>query len=302
MHADIAALTNPRRLTGTLSDALEGRTFIGVSAPRVMSQDMVRLMADDPIVFAMANPVPEIMPDEAIAAGAAVAATGRSDFPNQINNVLAFPGIFRGALDVCARDIDDDMMVAAAHAIAAWSTTSTAVPTTSLPMHSTAASCPPWRRPSPPPRATQDSRAPENIAARMRSARFEPMLERALSYIRISAARPGPKPPVAASKSRIFAQIVLCGRLGRGRLFFGLLLGQRLGANTGPVGGLHHDEQHETRDEERDDRADYGAEPERRPRDRHVEDRQHAREVSPARQKTDHHADERRDRARRPFP
>ncbi len=118
-HADIAALTNPRGLTGTLSDALEGAdAFIGVSAPRVMSQDMVRLMADDPIVFAMANPVPEIMPDEAIAAGAAVAATGRSDFPNQINNVLAFPGIFRGALDVRARDIDDDMMVAAAHAIA----------------------------------------------------------------------------------------------------------------------------------------------------------------------------------------
>lgn len=118
-HADIAALTNPRRLIGTLSDALEGAdAFIGVSAPRVMSQDMVHLMADDPIVFAMANPVPEIMPDEAIAAGAAVAATGRSDFPNQINNVLAFPGIFRGALDVRARDIDDDMMVAAAHAIA----------------------------------------------------------------------------------------------------------------------------------------------------------------------------------------
>ena len=92
--------------------------FIGVSAPRVMTKDMVRSMADDPIVFAMANPVPEIMPDEAIAAGAAVAATGRSDFPNQINNVLAFPGIFRGALDVRARDINDDMMVAATKAIA----------------------------------------------------------------------------------------------------------------------------------------------------------------------------------------
>ena len=118
-HADIAALTNPRRLTGALSDALEGAdAFIGVSAPRVMTQDMVSLMAADPIVFAMANPVPEIMPDEAIAAGAAVAATGRSDFPNQINNVLAFPGIFRGALDVRARDINDDMMVAATKAIA----------------------------------------------------------------------------------------------------------------------------------------------------------------------------------------
>ena len=118
-HAEIAALTNPRHITGTLSDALVGAdAFIGVSAPRVMTQDMVRLMAADPIVFAMANPVPEIMPDEAIAAGAAVAATGRSDFPNQINNVLAFPGIFRGALDVRASDIDDDMMVAAAGAIA----------------------------------------------------------------------------------------------------------------------------------------------------------------------------------------
>lgn len=118
-HAEIAALTNPRHITGTLSDALEGAdAFIGVSAPRAMTQDMVSLMAADPIVFAMANPVPEIMPDEAIAAGAAVVATGRSDFPNQINNVLAFPGIFRGALDVRARDIDDAMMVAAAGAIA----------------------------------------------------------------------------------------------------------------------------------------------------------------------------------------
>ncbi|MDO4590034.1 MAG: malic enzyme-like NAD(P)-binding protein [Slackia sp.] len=118
-HADIAALTNPRGLRGTLADALEGAdVFIGVSAPRVMTQAMVRSMADDPIVFAMANPTPEIMPDEALAAGAAVAATGRSDFPNQINNVLAFPGIFRGALDVRARDIDEGMMVAAAHAIA----------------------------------------------------------------------------------------------------------------------------------------------------------------------------------------
>ena len=113
-HAEIASMTNPRRLIGTLADALkDADAFIGVSAPRVMTKDMVRSMADDPIVFAMANPVPEIMPDEAIAAGAAVAATGRSDFPNQINNVLAFPGIFRGALDVRARDINDDMMVAA---------------------------------------------------------------------------------------------------------------------------------------------------------------------------------------------
>ena len=118
-HAEIAELTNPRRLHGTLADALVGAdAFIGVSAPRVLTGDMVRSMAEGPIVFAMANPVPEIMPDEALAAGAAVAATGRSDYPNQINNVLAFPGIFRGALDVRASDINDDMMVAAAHAIA----------------------------------------------------------------------------------------------------------------------------------------------------------------------------------------
>ena len=118
-HAEIAALTNPRHITGTLADALvDADVFIGVSAPRVLKPAMVQTMANDPIVFAMANPVPEIMPDEALAAGAAVAATGRSDFPNQINNVLAFPGIFRGALDVRASDINDDMMVAAAHAIA----------------------------------------------------------------------------------------------------------------------------------------------------------------------------------------
>ncbi len=118
-HAEIAPLTNPRRLRGSLADAVvDADVFVGVSVPGVMTQDMVRSMAKDPIVFAMANPIPEIMPDEAIAAGAAVAATGRSDFPNQINNVLAFPGIFRGALDVRASDINDDMMVAATHAIA----------------------------------------------------------------------------------------------------------------------------------------------------------------------------------------
>ncbi len=118
-HAEIASLTNPRRMTGSLADALvDADVFIGVSAPNIVTQEMVRSMAQDPIVFAMANPVPEIMPDEAIAAGAAVAATGRSDFPNQINNVLAFPGIFRGALDVRASDINEDMMVAATQAIA----------------------------------------------------------------------------------------------------------------------------------------------------------------------------------------
>ncbi|WP_455136724.1 NAD(P)-dependent malic enzyme [Thermophilibacter sp.] len=117
--AEIATWTNKEGVTGTLADAVKGAdVFVGVSAPGVLTQDMVRTMAADPITFACANPVPEIMPDEALAAGAAVAATGRSDFPNQINNVLAFPGIFRGALDVRASDINDDMMEAAAYAIA----------------------------------------------------------------------------------------------------------------------------------------------------------------------------------------
>ena len=92
--------------------------FIGVSSPGTVTQEMVRSMAKDPILFPMANPVPEIMPDEAKAAGAAVVGTGRSDFPNQINNVLAFPGIFRGALDVRASDINDEMKIAAARALA----------------------------------------------------------------------------------------------------------------------------------------------------------------------------------------
>lgn len=92
--------------------------FIGVSAPGVVTEDMIKSMAKDPIVLAMANPVPEIMPDLAKAAGAAVVGTGRSDFPNQINNVLAFPGIFRGALDVRASDINEEMKIAAAKALA----------------------------------------------------------------------------------------------------------------------------------------------------------------------------------------
>ena len=116
---EIATWTNQKKVAGTLADAIKGAdVFVGVSKPGVLTPDMVRSMAKDPIVFACANPVPEIMPDEARAAGAAVAATGRSDFPNQINNVLAFPGIFRGALDVRASDINDDMMEAAAYAIA----------------------------------------------------------------------------------------------------------------------------------------------------------------------------------------
>ena len=115
----MAQVTNRRHLRGTLADAVRGAdVFIGVSAPNVLTQDMVRSMAKDPIVFAMANPTPEIMPDQALAAGAAVVGTGRSDFPNQINNVLAFPGIFRGALDCRARCINEEMKMAASRALA----------------------------------------------------------------------------------------------------------------------------------------------------------------------------------------
>jgi len=111
--------TNHAGRTGTLADAVKGAdVVIGVSAPGIITKEMVRSMERDPIVFAMANPVPEIWPDEAKDAGAAVVGTGRSDFPNQINNVLAFPGIFRGALDARAKRITDEMKIAAAHAIA----------------------------------------------------------------------------------------------------------------------------------------------------------------------------------------
>ena len=116
---DIADFTNKNHVRGTLADAMEGADiFIGVSAPGVVTQDMIRSMAKDPIVLAMANPVPEIMPDLAKEAGAAVVGTGRSDFPNQVNNVLAFPGIFRGTLDVRASDINEEMKIAAAKALA----------------------------------------------------------------------------------------------------------------------------------------------------------------------------------------
>ena len=112
-------ITNPRNIKGSLSDVVAGAdVFIGVSAPGVLTGEMVKTMAKDPIIFAMANPVPEIMPDEAFAAGAKIVCTGRSDFPNQINNVLAFPGIFRGALDVRASDINEEMKLAAANALA----------------------------------------------------------------------------------------------------------------------------------------------------------------------------------------
>ena len=116
---EMASITNQNRETGSLADVIKGAdVFIGVSAPGTLSQDMVRTMAKDPIIFACANPTPEIFPDEALAAGAAVVSTGRSDFPNQVNNVLCFPGIFRGALDVRASDINDQMKIAAAYAIA----------------------------------------------------------------------------------------------------------------------------------------------------------------------------------------
>ena len=116
---EMARISNRSLKKGKLADVIEGAdVFIGVSAPGTLTQDMIRKMAKDPIIFAMANPKPEIMPDEAYAAGAAIVGTGRSDFPNQINNVLAFPGIFRGALDVRASDINVQMQIAAAYAIA----------------------------------------------------------------------------------------------------------------------------------------------------------------------------------------
>ncbi len=119
IKAEIAEFTNKEAKVGTLADAMVGADiFIGVSAPGIVTEDMIRSMAPNAVVMAMANPVPEIMPDLALKAGAAVVGTGRSDFPNQINNVLAFPGIFRGALDVRASDINEEMKLAAAKAIA----------------------------------------------------------------------------------------------------------------------------------------------------------------------------------------
>ncbi|MBQ9404600.1 MAG: NAD-dependent malic enzyme [Synergistaceae bacterium] len=116
---EMAEVTNPEGLKGTLADSIKGAdVFIGVSAPGSVTQDMVRSMARDPIIFACANPTPEIFPDDAKAAGAKIISTGRSDYPNQINNVLAFPGIFRGAFDVRASDINEAMKVAASHALA----------------------------------------------------------------------------------------------------------------------------------------------------------------------------------------
>ncbi|NLY42750.1 MAG: NADP-dependent malic enzyme [Clostridiaceae bacterium] len=118
-QAEIAGITNRERKKGSLKDCLVGADiFIGVSAPGVVTKEMIQLMNKDAIIFAMANPVPEIFPADAKEAGARVVGTGRSDYPNQINNVLAFPGVFRGALDVRAREINDEMKVAAAYAIA----------------------------------------------------------------------------------------------------------------------------------------------------------------------------------------
>lgn len=121
--AEMAEITNRQMRKGSLADVIKGAdVFIGVSAPGCVTPEMVKSMAKDPIIFAMANPTPEIMPDLAKEAGAAVVGTGRSDFPNQINNVLAFPGIFRGALDVRASEINDAMKIAAAKAIASFVT------------------------------------------------------------------------------------------------------------------------------------------------------------------------------------
>ena len=114
----MAQITNPRGLRGTLAEVIRGAdVFIGVSAPGVLTGEMILTMAEKPIIFACANPTPEIFPAEAKAAGAAVVCTGRSDYPNQINNVLAFPGIFRGAFDVRASEINEEMKLAAARAL-----------------------------------------------------------------------------------------------------------------------------------------------------------------------------------------
>lgn len=116
---NLAKITNPEKVTGSLAEAIKhADVFVGVSAPNIVTEDMIRSMNTDPVVFAMANPTPEIMPDKAKAAGAKVVGTGRSDFPNQINNVLVFPGLFRGALDCGATSITEEMKLAAAYALA----------------------------------------------------------------------------------------------------------------------------------------------------------------------------------------
>ena len=119
MQEKMLDVTNPRGLSGSLADAMvDSDIFIGVSAPGIVTEEMVRSMNDEPIIFSLANPIPEIMPDKAKAAGARIVATGRSDFPNQVNNVVAFPGIFKGALEGRAKGITEDMKLAAAKALA----------------------------------------------------------------------------------------------------------------------------------------------------------------------------------------
>ena len=119
MQEKMLDITNPRHITGSLADAMVGADiFIGVSAPGIVTEEMVKSMNDEPIIFALANPVPEIMPDIAKKAGARIVATGRSDFPNQVNNVIAFPGIFKGALEGRAKQITEEMKLAAALALA----------------------------------------------------------------------------------------------------------------------------------------------------------------------------------------
>ena len=146
IKTEMAEVTNLSRKAGTLADMLVGAdVFIGVSAPNTVTTEMVKTMNKDAIIFACANPTPEIFPDAAKAGGARVISTGRSDYPNQINNVLAFPGIFRGAFDVRASDINEEMKVAAAEAISPR--------TISSPRHLIRASAPRWRRRSPKPRA-----------------------------------------------------------------------------------------------------------------------------------------------------
>ncbi|HIP92299.1 MAG TPA: NAD-dependent malic enzyme, partial [Thermotoga sp.] len=120
-HVKLAEKTNPDGISGNLEKALEGAdVFIGVSTGKIVNGEMIRKMARDPIVFAMANPIPEIFPEEAKENGAKIVATGRSDYPNQVNNVLAFPGIFRGALDVRAKKINEKMKIAASKALAKY--------------------------------------------------------------------------------------------------------------------------------------------------------------------------------------
>ncbi len=117
-HVEVSRITNPYKLTGSVADVVRGAdVFIGVSVPGILTSEMVQTMNQDAIVFALANPIPEIFPEDAIAAGAAVVATGRSDYPNQVNNCLGFPGIFRGALDVRAREINEEMKLAASRAL-----------------------------------------------------------------------------------------------------------------------------------------------------------------------------------------